>query len=130
MLAAHELSRAGLAASVALLVVLSACVSRGSSPIAPSTPAATPAPSPAVTSTALSVRVLTRASDAPIEGASVLQNANLVGKTNRDGMAQLQVPVGVEFQISVTAAGYVGFGDTGSVQGSEVWTFYLERTPN
>ena len=123
--------RAGLTATfIIVLVGLSGCVSHGSSPLSPSAPAAAPVPSPAASSTALNVRVLTRATDAPIAGASVLQNSSVVGTTDHDGMAQVRVPIGVEFQISVSATGYVGFGDTGSVQGSEVWTFYLERLAN
>jgi hypothetical protein len=120
---------------VALLAILLAspsCVNRGgSSPAAPTVPSnQPPVTSPGVTSTALSVRVLTRSLETPIEGASVLQNSSLVGKTNSEGVAEFNVPIGVEFHISVTASGYVGLGSSGTVESSEVWTFYLERAQN
>ena len=79
--------------------------------------------------TALTVRVLERGTQLPLAEALVLRDNDVVGRTDGDGMAQAKVPVGVEFQIGVKAAGFVSIGAAGTVTGHERWTFYLEREP-
>jgi hypothetical protein len=116
--------------TAALLLVASAtlwtaCVGRS----APAAPAAPLAVSPSA-STDLTVRVLTRGTEQPITGASVFQNSTAVGRTNTGGELRTNVPVDVEFHIDVSAPGFVGFGVTGTVKGSERWTFYLEPAAN
>lgn len=75
------------------------------------------------------MRVLTRGSEQPLPEATVLQNNDVVGETNLDGLVMAQVPVGVEFHIDVKAAGYLSSGASGTVRSEERWTFYLEREP-
>ena len=77
-------------------------------------------------SVALTVRVLTRGTEQPITGATVSQNSTTVGRTGDTGELRTNVPLDVEFHISVSAAGYVGFGAIGTVRDEERWTFYLE----
>jgi hypothetical protein len=108
-------------ASIVLAVLSTACAG-SPSPVAPTTPVAI-TPSASVN---LTVRVLTRGTEVPITGARVFQNSAAVGTTNAGGELRTNVPVDVEFQIDVTAPGYVGFGVTGTVRGEERWTFYLE----
>jgi hypothetical protein len=96
-----------------------------SAPTPFSAPAAATAPSPSTVS--LTVRVLTRGSEQPLPDATVLQNNQIIGQTDRDGLARAQVPVGVEIDIDVRAAGFIGIGASGTVRTEERWTFYLER---
>lgn len=77
----------------------------------------------------LTVRVLTRTTELPIAGATVFDGENPVGMTGDGGELQTKVPLGVEFHIRVAAAGFVGLGAFGTVNGEERWTFYLEHEP-
>jgi hypothetical protein len=91
------------------------------------------APTPAIPvssseSVGLTVRVLTRGTEAPIAAARVFQDDTAVGTTNGSGELRTNVPVDIDFHITVSAPGYVGLGATGSVRSEERWTFYLESS--
>jgi hypothetical protein len=114
---------------IAIAAVLSAC----NGPTAPGPPTASPAIPVAVANhaikTALTVRVLERGTELPLAEAVVLRDDDIVGRTDGEGMVHADVPVGVEFQIGVKAAGFKNAGVTGTVTSQERWTFYLERQP-
>ena len=112
--------------TVALLLMT--CVGPAMACAGARTPAA-PTMAAAITpsaSTDLTVRVLTRGSELPIAGATVFQGTSAVGTTDGIGELRTNVPVDVEFHISVDAPGFVGLGASGTVRSEERWTFYLE----
>lgn len=104
-----------------------------SAPTTPSAAVVSPhVPGPVVDNsakTALTVRVLERGTEIPLSEVLVLRDDDIVGRTDGTGMVQANVPVGVEFQIGVKAAGFKSAGAAGTVMSQERWTFYLERQP-
>ena len=108
------------------IVLMSASLSLACAGAAtPTAPTPAPAVSPA-SSVGLTVRVLTRATESPIAGATVFGGDGIVGVTSASGELRTNVPLGVEFHIRVAAQGFVGLGAYGTVNGEERWTFYLE----
>ena len=120
-------------ASTTIVIPFVALLSACSGPTTPGAPTPSPAIPVAVANnvikTALTVRVLERGTELPLAEALVLRNEDIVGRTDGAGMVHADVPVGVEFQIGVKAAGYKTAGVTGTVTSQERWTFYLERQP-
>jgi hypothetical protein len=113
--------------AIALGALFSGC-ERLPAPTAATPVAATAAPSPPPT-VALTVRVLVRGSEEPVPKATVFRNNATVGQTDSGGVLRAEVPLGVEFSIHVTAAGFIGWGASATVSSQERWTFYLEREP-
>jgi hypothetical protein len=121
-----SLSSARATSAIALATVLSGCevFKSSTSPTAPA--AAVSSPSRPFVTIILTVRVLTRGSEQPVQAATVFRNSAAVGQTDADGMLRAEVLVGVEVSIDVSAPGFVGYGATATVTGPEQWTFYLE----
>jgi hypothetical protein len=84
-----------------------------------------PAAAAAQTSGAtLTIRVLTRTSELPIEGASVRHDTQS-WITGPSGELAISVALGEETAIDVTAAGYEPMGAAAVLGSDERWTFYL-----
>jgi hypothetical protein len=110
---------------LALGALLTGCASE--SPLGPS-PVVNPAPTTpqaGVTADALTVRVLARASEAPISGAAVETDASRM-LTNAAGIAILPVTAGEELEVHVSALGYEPMGAAAVLSPNERWTFYLQ----
>jgi hypothetical protein len=114
--------------AIALGGVFSGC-ERLAAPTAATPVAATAAPAAPAPTVALTVRVLVRGSEEPVPDATVFRNNAAVGQTDSGGVLRAEVPLGVEFSIHVTAAGFIGWGASATVSSQERWTFYLEREP-
>jgi hypothetical protein len=109
-------------------VFLSWACARSNTPVAPTSPHVATT-SDLSSSVGLTVRVVTRGAEQPIAGATVFENSDVVGRTDTGGEIQTNVPLGVEFHISVAATGFVTIGAFGTVRSQERWTFYLEHEP-
>lgn len=86
------------------------------------------APAPATSAGTLTIRVLARTTELPINGAVVQYGAES-WLTNASGELAITVPVGVEIAIDVTAAGYEPMGAAAVLGSNERWTFYLASSP-
>jgi len=81
---------------------------------------------------ALTVQVLIRGSQEAIPSATAVASSparSVSGLTDASGRVTLNVPALQSIDVEVTAPGYRGFGASGTLQSSELWTFYLERSP-
>jgi hypothetical protein len=90
-----------------------------------SLPPTTPSPVPATRTVTLTVRVLTRTTAVPIEGALVRHNATGGFYTDAAGQLPVQVAPGDDTTIEVASPGYETMSASGIVSGNERWTFYL-----
>jgi len=70
------------------------------------------------------VRVLTRTSEAPIEGA-VVTALDRSGRTDATGTCVFSMPSGQMVDVDVSASGYLPMGASAVVANDEHWTFYL-----
>jgi hypothetical protein len=109
----RDLCACGLALA-ALGGVTSACTDLQTAP------SANPSPNAVV----LTVRVQTRTTEAPIEGARV-RTSRAEAYTDGTGQARLAVPPGVETTVAVSAGGYEAMTASGVLLDNERWTFYL-----
>jgi hypothetical protein len=73
----------------------------------------------------LTVRVFTRTSEAPIEGA-VVTTRDRLGRTDAAGTCVFSMPSGQMVDVDVSAPGYLPMGASAIVASDEHWTFYLE----
>jgi len=110
-------------ATLGLLVLTAiAGIACSANPIAPTpvSPVAAPA-SQAI----LTVRVFTRTSEAPIEGA-VVTALDRSSRTDAAGTCVFSISSGQMVDVDVSAAGYLPMGASAVVGNGEHWTFYLE----
>jgi len=112
-----------VAGVVVLLISSSACAQVDSRSVSAIT-----APSAAPGHT-LVVRVHERGSEAPLAGALVRHNTD-GHYTDASGEAHLVVTLGEETTIDVSAPEYHSMQATGTLNGDERWTFYLEPSTN
>jgi len=96
------------------------CVRNSTAP-SPANPASVASPYAQAT---LTVRVLTRSSEVPIEGASVRHEADS-WITGPSGELTIRVTAGTETAVGVAAAGYQSMSASAVLSGDERWTFYL-----
>ena len=86
-----------------------------------------PAPIPApANNVMLTVRVLARTSETPIEGATVTV-VDRSYKTDPAGTCTFPVETGHMTDVDVTASGYLPIGAGGVLSSDERWTFYLAQ---
>lgn len=84
---------------------------------------------PNIPGATLTIRVLARSSELPIEGALVRHDMES-WLTNASGELAIPVPLGQEIAIDVTAAGYQPMGASAVLGSDERWTFYLAASPH
>ena len=107
-----------------LLILLTATGCAGQSPLAP-TETTEAAPTGAISAAGtLTIRVLSRASEQPIAGATIVTPTARIA-TDATGVGTLVVTPGQEVDVSVSAAGYDTMGASAVVGAAERWTFYL-----
>ena len=75
----------------------------------------------------LTVRVLARASETPIEGAIVTVVDHRSYQTDTAGICTFPVESGQMTDVDVTASGYLPIGAGGVLSSDERWTFYLAQ---
>lgn len=75
----------------------------------------------------LTVRVLARASETPIEGAIVTVVDHRSYQTDTAGTCTFPVESGQMTDVDVTASGYLPIGAGGVLSSDERWTFYLAQ---
>ncbi len=110
-------------------LLLASCVAVGcASPTAPSAP---PAERPSTTlqpaTVTLTVRVLPRSVETPLEGATVKRDAE-VGHADAGGVCQFTLRAGDTANIGVSAPGFLPLGASAVLMNDQRWTFYLEPT--
>ncbi len=104
---------------IALTILAGACSRLTTTPTAPSSAVASSS-----TAVTLTVRVLTRSTEAPIAGALVSYNGQ-GSYTDRSGELLVTVVRGQETTVQVSAAGYAPMTASAVLGGDELWTFYL-----
>src|SRR5215510_11745877 len=105
-----------------LTMVATGCATEQSSLLAPSA-AAAPAHAPA-NSLTLTISVLVRNSETPIEGALIRHHAT-GDYTNAQGELSIRVEPGLETAVEVSAPGYHTMTAAAVLNSDERWTFFL-----
>jgi hypothetical protein len=120
----HARARTGMAPLLFVVALLGpGC--RAQSSVAPSEPPPVVS-QPAASTSVLTVRVLTRASEQPIARAEVRTSTSRA-MTGSDGVCVLDIIPGEELEVTVSAAGYQTIIAAGVLGSHERWTFYLQQ---
>lgn len=115
------------ARTAAAVILLASGITVGcASPTAPSAaPAERPSSAPQPTLVTLTVRVLQRTVETPLEGATVKRDAE-VGHADAGGICQFTLRAGDTANVGVSAPGFLPLGASAVLVNDQRWTFYLE----
>ena len=116
-------------AAIAGLLIASGACARADSHGAVAGITAPSAAAPELSGHTLVIRVYARGSTSPIGGALVEHELD-DHYTNLSGEAQLTVAAGEETTIAVSAPDFHTMQASGTLNGDEQWTFYLEAETN
>ena len=115
------------ARTASAVILLASCLAVGcASPTAPSAaPAERPSSAPQPPTVTLTVRVLQRTVETPLEGATVQRDAE-VGRADAGGICQFTLRSGDTATVGVSAPGFLPLGASAVLMNDQRWTFYLE----
>ena len=110
------------------LLVTHGLVTACASPTGPSTtPVSSATPQPTATApVTLTVRVLRRSVETPLEGA-VVHVASEAVRADASGICQFSLLPGQLASVEVSAAGFLPLSASGVLHNDERWTFWLEH---
>ncbi len=96
------------------------------SPTGPTTRPVIVSEPPATPTVTLTVRVLRRSAETPLEGALVHVDKE-IGRADALGLCRFSVPSGELMSVNVSATGFMPISAAGVLQSGERWTFWLEN---